>query len=65
MSSYMTLPVLTSHQEWCSVVLIHNVNLTTGVAQEQVHNVHSLVRHRLKQPVLSVFALEVDSLVTA
>ena len=61
----MTLPVLTSHQEWCSVVLIHNVNLATGVAQEQVHNVHSLVGHRLKQPVLSVLALEVNSLVTA
>ena len=51
---------MTSHQERSSVMLVQNINLATGVTQEQVHNVHPLVRHGLEQPVLSVPALEVD-----
>ena len=54
------LPVLTGHQKWSSVMLVQNINLATGVAQEQVNNVHPLVRHGLEQSVLAVPALEVD-----
>ena len=41
-------------------MLVQNINLATGVAQEQINNVHPLVRHSLEQPVLAVPALKVD-----
>ena len=41
-------------------MLVQNIHLTTGVAQEHFHNVHPLVRHGLKKSVFAVPALEVD-----
>ena len=41
-------------------MLIHNIHLASGMTEQQVDNVLSLVGHSLKQTILPVFALIVD-----
>ena len=56
----VVVAVLAAHQEWCPVVLVHDVHLALRVAQQQVHDVLAFVGHGLEQTILPVLALIVD-----